>query len=76
MSETYATSQCSVKVSERIWTSQQNDVKDVPFKYVIKDSNGKLLAFIVFKSDDADGIIDDDLKTIIRDREQIREKAR
>jgi len=65
-----------MKVSERVYTSQQTDVNDIPFKYVIKDSNGKLLCFIVFKSDDADGITDEDLVTILKDRKDIQARAK
>jgi len=74
--ETYSTIQCNMKVSDRVYTSQQKDAKDIPSKYIIKDSNGKLLCFIVFKSDDADGITDDDLVTILKDRKEIQERAK
>ena len=73
--ETYSTIQCNMKVTDRVFTTQQEDAKDVPFKYIIKDKDGKLLAHLIFTNKDQEGITDEDLKAVIRDREQIQKRA-
>ena len=74
--ETYSTIQCSVKVSNRIWTTQQEDKYDLPFKYIIKDSNGKLLCHVIFADKDKEGILEEDLLTIVIDRLRIQNGAK
>ena len=73
--ETYSTLQCGMKVTDRVFTTQQQDAKDIPFKYIIKDKDGKLLAHLIFTNKDQEGIADEDLKAVIRDREQIQKRA-
>ena len=73
--ETYSTITCNMKVTDRVFTTQQEDVKDIPFKYIIKDKDGKLLAHLIFTNKDQEGITDDDLKAVILDREQIQKMA-
>ena len=73
--ETYSTIQCNMKVTDRVFTTQQEDAKDIPFKYIIKDKDGKLLAHLIFTNKDQEGITDEDLKAVIRDREQIQKRA-
>ena len=74
--ETYSTLHCGTRVTDRVWTTQQTDTKDVPFKYIIKDKDGKLLAHLIFTNKDQEGITDEDLKAIILDREQIKGRAK
>ena len=74
--ETYSTIQCNMKVTDRVFTTQQEDAKDVPFKYIIKDKDGKLLAHLIFTNKDQEGITDEDLLSIVDDRNQIRERAK
>ena len=76
MSETYSTLACGMKVSDRVFTTQQEDANDIPFKYIIKDKDGKLLAHLIFTNKDQEGITDEDLKAILLDREQIRGRAK
>ena len=74
--ETYSTLNCGMKVSDRVYTTQQEDANDIPFKYIIKDKDGKLLAHLIFTNKDQEGITDEDLKAIILDREQIKGMAK
>jgi hypothetical protein len=74
--ETYSTIQCTVKVSDRVFTTQQDDVKDIPFKYLIKDSNSKLLCHIIFAGKDNEGISDEDLLTVVLDRMRTQGRAK
>ena len=76
--ETYSTLNCGMKVSDRVFTTQQNDAQDIPYKYIIKDSNGKLLCQIIFSNKDKEieGVLDEDLRVILLDREQIKARAK
>jgi hypothetical protein len=68
MNETYGTLRCTVKVSDRVFTSEQIIEGESPVKYIIKDLEGKLLCQIIFKDKETDGIADADLLAIIIDR--------
>lgn len=68
MSDTYTTIRCTTKVNERIFAGDDLGENETPFKYVIKDLEGKLLCHIIFKDKDIDGITNEDLLSIIIDR--------
>ena len=66
--ETYATMNCGLEVTKRVFTTEQFGENEAPFKYIVKDLENKLLGHVVFKDKDNDGITNSDLLVILIDR--------
>ena len=65
--ETYSTLRCTVKVTDRVFAADELGEAEIPFKYVVKDLDGKLLAHIIFKDNDREGISNEDLLAVLID---------
>jgi hypothetical protein len=66
--ETYSTIGTGVKVTDRVFTSDQLGEAETPFKYVIKNLEGRLIGHLVFKNGENEGILNEDLLSVLIDR--------